>query len=272
MNQVPSPLTYVSSYDPKLRRKLIGALELATGRKKIQQRYDQLQAMELAPIDIWRTSLTLLEVEPVLDPVQLAKVPSEGPLVFIANHPFGVVDGLILGDLVARVRTKFSILVNEVLCRQDERMNEFLLPVDFQESKRAIRTNLATRQKALEQLAQGHAVAIFPSGGVATSPRAFAKAEDLDWKRFTAKLIQKSKATVVPVFFHGRNSRLFQIASHVHETLRMGMLLNEVRNKMGRQIRLTVGDPIPFEALAPIRDRQALIDELRKITFELGKQ
>ena len=78
---------------------------------------------------------------------------------------------------------------------------------------------------------------IFPAGGVSTSPNGLGRADDLEWKRFTAKVIQMAEATVVPVFVHGQNSRLFQLISQVSQTLRYGMLLNEVRNKMGRDLQ-----------------------------------
>ena len=132
-----------------------------------------------------------------------------------------------------------------------------------------MQTNLNTRKIALERMKQGEALVIFPSGGVMTSPNGFAKAEDLEWKRFTAKVIQMAKATVIPIFVHGENSRLFQLISQFSQALRMSLLLNEVRNKMGKEIHLTIGDPIPFSKLASIKDRQQLLDHLKEITFGL---
>jgi putative hemolysin len=190
--------------------------------------------------------------------------------VIIANHPYGVVDGLIMGYLASLVRSHFCVLVNEVLTHQDPRLNEQLLPIDFGETRAALQTNLLTRKEALGRLERGEAIVIFPSGGVATSPKGWGKAEDLEWKRFTAKMIQMAKATVVPVYVPGQNSRLFQLASQISPALRLGMLLNEVRNKMGSQIKLEIGDPIPFATLASVKDRQLLLDLLREKTFSLA--
>ncbi|MEM7374356.1 MAG: lysophospholipid acyltransferase family protein [Bacteroidota bacterium] len=269
---VQHKLTYESPHDPFPIRWLTRVIELASGRAKLTRLYAELNQMDLSPHEVWEASLSLLKVQPTFDQQQLDKIPSKGPLLIIANHPFGVVDGLIMGYVTSLIRSNFAVLVNEVLCRQDPRLNQFLLPIDFRENKEAMRINLNTRKVALERMSQGEALVIFPSGGVATSPNGFKKAEDLEWKRFTAKVIQMAKATVLPVFIPGENSRLFQMASQLSPTLRLSLLLHEVRNKMGKEFHLKIGDPIPFSDLAPIKDRQQLLDHLRAITFNLADQ
>ena len=144
---------------------------------------------------------------------------------------------------------------------------DFLLPISFEETKEAQLINIETKKLAKERLKKGEAIVVFPSGGVATSTSFFSKAEDLEWKRFVAKLIIQTKATVLPVFVHGRNSRLFQLASQIDLNLRLGLLLNEVRNKMGKEIRLTVGDPLPPTLLQQYKDKQELLDFLREKTL-----
>ena len=113
------------------------------------------------------------------------------------------------------------------------------------------------------------ALTLFPAGGVATARGFRGPIEDLEWKRFVVKVIQMTRATVVPVYVHGRNGRLFQFVSQFSPTLRLALLLNETRNKMGRPVRVTIGDPLPYEALAGFRDRQALLDHLRATVFAL---
>ncbi|MDP5170401.1 MAG: lysophospholipid acyltransferase family protein [Bacteroidia bacterium] len=266
-----SPLTYVSPIDPPLKRTVMNVLELATGRKMLSSRYAKLQAMELEDWQVWGKSLELLEVGVNVKGFPLKSIPKDGPLVFIANHPFGVVDGLIMGKIAAETRGRFSILVNAVLGGQDPRIEANLLPIDFAETKEAAMVNIATRQQAINKLKQGEAIVIFPSGGVATAHKVFGKAEELDWKRFTAQLIQKSGATVVPIYFHGQNSPLFHLASKVGPTFRLGLLLREVRNKMGKTIQLTVGEPIHFEKLSQTA-RQEMMELLKEITFGLQHQ
>lgn len=267
--QPKSIFTYASPDDPLTKRLVIEAIERATGRPKIERIYQDIKSNALSPVLIWETMLLKLCIRLDYDEAQLAKIPKLGPLVFIANHPFGVVDGLILGALLSRIRSEFFVLVNEVLCR-DETMNEFLLPIDFRENREAIRTNIATKQETLRRLHEGQALGIFPAGGVSTAPRKFWKAaEDLEWKRFVAKVIQQTEATVVPIFVHGQNSRLFQMASQISLSLRLSLLLNEVRNKIGREINLSIGDPIAYRQIAHLKDRQALLDYLREVTFSL---
>lgn len=265
-----APLTYVSPDDPWLYQQVVNLLERLSGRGRLSKRYRQLQAMELAPREVWRAALQLLEVNLHFHGYPRHDIPREGPLVIIANHPFGVVDGLIMGMLCAEQRDRFSILANAVLGGQDPRIEDYLLPIDFGETKAAARVNIRTRQIAVERLQAGEAIAIFPSGGVATAPRMFAPAAELPWKRFTAQLIQRSGATVLPVFFHGQNSPIFHLASKWSmNVLRMGMLLHEVRNKMGKDLHVSIGTPITAAELTAA-SRQQLIDELFERTFSLG--
>lgn len=264
-------LSYATAEDNRLKRFSIKALEFLSGRNKINQVYQDIQDSDLDHSAIWEAAVEGLTINTAYNPLRLTGLPADKPLVFISNHPFGIIDGLILGKLIATVRPEFSILVNHVLCGHDPRVEKHLLPIDFRENKAAMLTNIRTKQLALERLKNGEAIGIFPSGGVATSPNGWAKAEDLIWKRFTAKIIQMSKATVIPIYFHGENSRLFQLVSQVSMTLRLGLLIHEANNKMGKEIRIEIGEAIPFEKTQHIKDRQELLDYLYKATFQLGE-
>ena len=109
-------------------------------------------------------------------------------------------------------------------------------------------TNLKSRAAARAQLERGGAVVVFPAGGVSTAPDRLGlrPAVDARWQPFVAQLIQRSKATVVPIWFGGQNGRLFQIASHVSQTLRLSLIFHEVKARIGAVLPVAVGAPIPF--------------------------
>ncbi len=263
-------LTYSSKDDPLLKKLVINSIEFATGRKRLEKLYTQVRQENPSPTEVWNSVLSKLEVDIQFDTEKLNRIPKKGPLILIANHPFGVVDGLIFGHLISQVRQDFHVLVNEVLYRE-EILRHQLLPVDFRTTKEALKVNIESRNKALASLKAGGAIGIFPAGGVATSPKPLkGKAEDLEWKNFVLKMIKQTDATIVPFFFHGQNSRLFQLVSHINLNLRLSLLLNEVRNKMGRQIKVEIGEPISKKSLESIQGRAELLKFLRKKTYELS--
>ena len=98
---------------------------------------------------------------------------------------------------------------------------------------------------------------------VSTADRfGFGEVVDAPWTTFAAKLIKESQASVVPVFFHGQNSRKFHVASHIAEPLRMALLVHEALLKFGDSLKVDVGDVIPWTELEGLEDRQALTDYL----------
>ena len=138
-----------------------------------------------------------------------------------------------------------------------------------------INKDLQSQQNTAAQdwLKDGHAIGIFPGGGVSTSEKPLRGAAlDLPWAPFTSKLIRSSGATVVPVHFSGQNSRLFQIASHLSLTLRLSLIFRETARRIGTRLDVRIGNPIPSEDLAHLTDRTELVAELRRITFALAPQ
>lgn len=262
-------ISYAEETDPFFKRVFIKTVEHLSGRKKIDQLYNEAHKVKnLQHVDRWRVVLETLKVKVKYDESQLAKVPKGGPLLMIANHPFGILDGLIFGYLAALARPKFKILVNSVL-EDDHMLEEYFLPIDFRETREAMMVNIKTKNEAIKELKEGGTVLIFPAGGVSTATRVFNEPKDTEWKIFVTKLIHKSKATVVPLFFHGRNSRLFQLASNISLSFRVSMLLNEVRNKIGKEFEVEIGDSISFDELNKIKNRQELLAHLRNETYKL---
>ncbi|HEY5336600.1 MAG TPA: lysophospholipid acyltransferase family protein [Rhizomicrobium sp.] len=271
MDGAVDTFSYAEANDPRLKRFIIRLIERMTGQPRLKSLYEGRFARRLPGESFWDLAIRLLEIHIATNEDALARVPKTGPLVFVANHPFGVLDGVIICHLVARARGDFRILTNAVLNRADE-VTEFLLPVDFTETPQALETNLKSRAAAKHHLLNGGCLIVFPAGGVSTTPKLWDKtAVDAEWKNLTARLVSQGKAAVVPVFFAGQNSRLFQLASHLSATLRLSLLFKEVHESIGGEVVVRVGDVIPFETLAGIEDRQKLMNVLREATYALGK-
>ena len=172
--------------------------------------------------------------------------------------------------ILSQTRGDFRILAHQIF-RKAEDLNKVILPISFDETKEAVALNLATRKTALDYLGQGGAIGIFPGGTVSTAAKPFSRPMDPGWRGFTAKMIAKSQASVVPVYFDGHTSRLFQLASHLHVTLRMGLLIKEFRKRVDTPVRVVVGDPIPRNTLAQYAgDTKSLMAFLRAKTYELS--
>ena len=261
--------SYAAPSDPWLKRRVIHALEWASGKRRLVQIYTEMIERLPQSESYFAAALDQLRIRLDYDAAQLARVPREGPLIFVANHPFGVVDGLAACHLALRSRGEFQVLIQQALCR-DERTAAHFLPIDFTETEAAVHTNIRSKRRALATLRAGGTLVLFPAGQIQRAPHLFAPPTDAEWKVFVAKLVQMSEATVVPLFFHGRNSLLFHAISHLSLTLRLSLILHEVTNKMGRPLRVEIGDPIPYAEMASFESRRVLVQFLRERTFGLG--
>ena len=264
--------SYATASDPPLKRGVIRLVETATGQPRLKRIYLDNQRHPRPNESFWQAAVRKLALDVRYDSAALAGVPSTGPVVVVANHPYGVLDGIVISWLVSKVRTDFVVLTNAVLMRAPE-VQGFILPIDFSETEAAMKINLASRAAARAQLDRGGAVVVFPAGAVSTAPDKLGRKPAVDWRwqPFVSQLIQRSKATVVPVWFSGQNSRLFQIASHVSATLRLSLIFHEVRSRIGTTLPVAVGAPIPYAELAAIKDRQALADALRDRVYGLAR-
>lgn len=264
------PFSYTYPGDPPLRRFAIRLIERLTGQPFLRRLYANYLTTKVPGELPWDVALRFLNIALDYDKATLAAWPKTGPLIVVANHPFGVIDGLAICRLVAQVRLDFLVLTNSVLCRIPE-ITPYVLPIDFSETKDALRTNLDTRVKAKAHLLSGGCLVIFPAGEVATTPGAWRGiAVDGEWKTYAAKLISCARAPVAPVFFEGQNSRLFHLASHINTNLRMALMVREIRRRIGGAVRIHVGEVVPFKTLAAISSRQALMAYLKRITYALN--
>ncbi len=240
---VAREISYAHSAATKGGRAMIRVLENATGRIGLIKRAKGYETEVAQGRDFWEVMTERYGLRLEVMGGALENIPRDGPLIVIANHPYGILDGLMLGHILSETRGDFRILAHQVF-RKSEDLNRIILPVSFDEGKEAVKLNLHTRKTAVEYLGQGGAIGIFPGGTVSTAQTPFGLPLDPGWRGFTARMVAKSKATVVPVFFDGTTSRLFQLASHLHVTLRMGFLIREFRKRVDTPVRVAIGEPI----------------------------
>jgi len=249
---------------------VIRLMENATGRLELIKRAEGYEREVAQGRDFWEVMVERYGLE--LDVVRgsLSNIPKDGPLIVIANHPYGILDGLILGHILSVTRGNFRVLAHSVFHNAKE-LNRMVLPVSFDDTKEAVSLNIETRRTALSYLAGGGCVGVFPGGTVSTAVTPFAMPMDPGWRSFTARMIAKSNATVVPVHFDGHTSRLFQLASHLHSTLRVGLLIKEFKSRVDTPVRVSIGTPIPAHEIATRqKDARNLMDFLREATYDLS--
>ncbi|MFZ0614563.1 MAG: GNAT family N-acyltransferase [Desulfobacterales bacterium] len=220
------------------------------------------------PGDMFRGVLAALEVGYDLNPDELLNIPARGPLVVVANHPFGGIEGAVLGAVLLKVRPDLRILANYLLKRVDG-IGETIIPVDPFDAPGSARQNRKGLKAAVAWLKAGGVLAMFPAGEVAHFRWNRWRVADPVWSPHVAAIARRTGATVLPVFFPGRNSLLFQLLGTLHPRLRTALLPREVMNKAGRRIRLFVGKPIPRQVMKKYDSDAALTNYLRSRTLFL---
>ena len=268
--EIAREISYAHSVKTRSGRTVVRLLENTTGRLRLIKRAKGYEDEVAQGRDFWQVMVDRYGLSLDIVDGALSNIPSEGPVILIANHPYGILDGLMMGHILSQARGDFRILANSVF-RKAEDLNRIVLPISFDETREGVQTNIATRKTALDYLGQGGAIGVFPGGTVSTAERPFGRPMDPMWRSFTARMIAKSNATVVPIYFDGHTSRLFQMASHLHSTLRLGLLIKEFKKRVDTPVRVVIGEPIGRDVLDPIsKDSKQMMDFLRKATYELN--
>ncbi len=265
-------LSYAHTFTNPWQVLAIQTMELLTGKMRLLRLIRRFEAMGVPEGQaFWKQALDIMGIALTTPAEQIERIPREGPLVVVANHPHGLVDGMVLAELVGRRREDYKILTRSLLTGVAE-VDRFMIPVPFAHEADALQQNLEMRKRAMDHLRDGGAIVLFPSGVVAASETMFGPAIEREWNPFTAKMIQRSGARVVPVYFPGQNSRWYQLANRTSSTLRQGLLLYEVVHALNRPQAPIVGEPIERNELETWTDNpRGFVAWLRETTLGLGR-
>lgn len=218
--------------------------------------------------NFFEKALREINVQYLISEEDRARIPTSGPLVVVANHPLGALEGVVLGALLLSVRSDVKLLVNYLLNHM-QAMRPWNIAVDPFGGLDAARSNIGPIKECLRWLKQGGVIATFPSGTVSHFHVSKGAITDPDWNANIAALARHSKATVLPVYFPGRNGLLFQIAGLLHPRMRTMLLPRELCKRYGTNLPVRIGRPIPPSKLKEFADDREAIDYLRLKTYIL---
>ena len=262
--------TFSTSEVNPIGRIIIQLTELGTGKIKLKKLYDQYLKENLPPENFWHDAIDRLDLRVKAHYQSKTNIPENGRLVVIANHAFGVADGVTICSLISKVRQDYKIITHKVLQRADA-IKEKIIPFDFSKNRNALINNIASRKESEEHLRNNGVLIIFPSGSVSTKPKLKKgiKAVDGDWKQFTSKIIMKTQSPVVPIFFEGQNSELFHVADKLGQVFRYSLMMYELKRRIGKNIDVHIGKRIPFGNIKEIGNLIEITKFLRDSTYSL---
>ena len=263
-------LSYAGTFRNPVKVNTIRAIEWATGKLTLLRKIRDFERKG-APTGqaFWPKALEAMGIDITTPDAEVAHIPPTGPLVVVANHPHGLVDGMIMAELIGRVRTDYKILTRSLLTGIPE-IAEFLIPVPFPHEDNSRELGLQMRSESMAHLKAGGVIVLFPAGKVASSETWFGPAVEAEWNPFTAKMVMRSGATVLPIRFLGQNTRTYQIANKLSATLRQGLLLHEIRAALNKPQRPVIGAPILPAEIAKWSDNpRGFLAWLRERTLTL---
>ena len=232
-----------------------GALERILGLRQAEELYQDLLAKG-GDRPLPEKLLTHLEVAYRVSGRDLDRIPRQGPAMLVSNHPFGLLDGAVLASILLKLRPDVKFLANRMLLAIPE-IRDLLIPVDTIGVAGPTQANGRGLKQALDFLAGGGLLAVFPAGEVAHFQWRERTTADPEWKPAVARIIsiagrRLNNLNIVPAFVGGNNSALFQALGMVHPRLRTALLVRELFNKRRSEIEVRIGQPVPADRLLAI--------------------
>ncbi len=249
-SMVKGPIEHFLAF-PKMNRAYADISRMADSRPFPEKVLDRLNvAYDLAEEDAQRLTIPA------------------GPVIVVANHPFGGIEGIILASLLRSMRCDVKFMANYLLNSIPE-MREMLISVNPFKGESSVRDNIKPIRESISWVRNGGMLVIFPAGEVSHFDLQKGAVTDPAWSPTIARIIRKTGAPVLPVFFQGSNSAAFHLAGMVHPMLRTAMLPKELFNKDRSVIRMRVGDLVPFEKLKAFDEDEDMTEYLRLRTYLL---
>ena len=216
--------------------------------------------------NFWKKTLDILKINYIAENVD--NIPKAGSSIIVANHPFGLLDGLIICSIICDIRKDYKILINDEVSQIDQ-IREYLLPIKFSKLTEDIKKNIISKKKAIEHVNSNGILITFPSGEVATSSLIFNEANERRWKPLIGSIINKTNAAIIPVRFFGKNSLFFQTIGFVNNNLRRILFIRELLNKKNQTFKLSIGKKISSLNEERLNNRQ-IVDKLRSLVLNIN--
>lgn len=227
------------------------------------------QTSQYKGIDFIDHAFDQLEIKLEVNESELARIPKTGPFITVSNHPFGGIDGMALIKLIATQRPDFKVLVNFIL-KYIEPVNDYFIGVNPFEGKQQLGSSMAGMKLAMKHLQDGNALGFFPAGEVSTFQNGSRKVTDREWQKPALKLIKKARVPIVPIYFHGTNSRSFHLLGKIHPMLRTLRLPYELQHKRKYTLIVRIGNPIKVADQDTFPDIEQFGRFLKAKTYTLG--
>lgn len=220
-------------------------------------------------IDFINAVIDHLEFNYEVSKEDIKRIPKSGPFIILANHPFGGIDALILIKIFAEIRSDIKAMANFLL-QKIEPIRDFMFPVNPFETRKNAKSSFTGIKSALAHLEEGKCLAIFPAGEVSSYQPETGSVQDREWQPSILKFIKKANVPIVPLYFHGTNSKIFHLLGQLHPVLRTAKLPSELFNKKNKTIKIRIGNPIPVKEQEEFVDIAHYGRYLRARTYALG--
>ena len=243
-------------------------LNSALQLRHLQDLYQE--ARERYPdLELSQKLLKVLNVQLEITPQDMARFPKTGPVLVVANHPFGILDGMLLDSVLLRARPDIKILTNSIICGIQE-LSERVLPIEVFGGDGALSKNVKSLRKVIAVLGRGHGIAFFPAGQVSHWRKEFRCITDPPWSDVAVRCSTLTDVPILPLYFKGENSLAFQVAGLIHPRLRTARLPGELLNKRNCTVEVRVGSLIKASELRAFASTGKATDYVRARTYMLG--